>query len=64
LQSLSIALQSGQLGPLLSQLDLDPSAGNGVEAFLRAIQEQAGRRQRDQEDENVEDHSGDRMEED
>lgn len=64
LQSLSVALQSGQLGPLLSQLGLDPSAGNGVEAFLRAIQEQAGRRQRDHEDENTEDHSGDRMEED
>jgi len=64
LQSLSFALQSGQLGPLLSQLDLDPSAGSGVEAFLRAIQEQAGRRQRDNEDENAEDHSGDRMEED
>ncbi|CAG8436946.1 13889_t:CDS:10 [Rhizophagus irregularis] len=64
LQSLSIALQSGQLGPLLSQLGLDPSAGNGVEAFLRAIQEQANRRHRDHEDENTEDHSGDRMEED
>ncbi|RIA95808.1 proteasome complex subunit Rpn13 ubiquitin receptor-domain-containing protein [Glomus cerebriforme] len=64
LQSLSIALQSGQLGPLLTQLGLDPSAGNGVEAFLRAIQEQANRRHRDHEDENAEDHSGDRMEED
>uniref|UniRef100_A0A1D1YY88 Proteasomal ubiquitin receptor ADRM1 n=1 Tax=Anthurium amnicola TaxID=1678845 RepID=A0A1D1YY88_9ARAE len=64
LQSLSIALQSGQLGPLLTQLGLDPSAGNGVEAFLRAIQEQAGRRNRGHEDENTEDHSGDRMEED
>ncbi|CAG8522017.1 5077_t:CDS:10 [Paraglomus brasilianum] len=40
LQTLSVALQSGELGPLLSQLGLDPSAGNGVEAFLRAIQEQ------------------------
>ncbi|CAG8601070.1 8331_t:CDS:2 [Acaulospora morrowiae] len=29
LQSLNIALQSGQLGPLLTQLGLDPSAGNG-----------------------------------
>jgi len=45
-------------------LGLDPSAGNGVEAFLRAIQEQAGRQHRDHEDENTEDHSGDRMEED
>ncbi|CAG8454266.1 14496_t:CDS:10 [Funneliformis mosseae] len=65
LQSLSMALQSGQLGPLLTQLGLDPSAGNGVEAFLRAVQEQAGRRQRDHnDDENADDHSGDRMEED
>ncbi|CAI2166701.1 17443_t:CDS:2 [Funneliformis geosporum] len=65
LQSLSMALQSGQLGPLLTQLGLDPSAGNGVEAFLRAVQEQAGRRQRDHnDDDNTDDHSGDRMEED
>ncbi|CEP15446.1 hypothetical protein [Parasitella parasitica] len=41
LQSLSAALQTGQLGPLLSQLGLDPSAGNSVESFLVAIGEQA-----------------------
>ncbi|KAI8088855.1 proteasome complex subunit Rpn13 ubiquitin receptor-domain-containing protein [Halteromyces radiatus] len=41
LQSLTAALQSGQLGPLLTQLGLDPSAGNGVEAFLKAIEDQA-----------------------
>ncbi|KAF1797433.1 proteasome complex subunit Rpn13 ubiquitin receptor-domain-containing protein [Mucor lusitanicus] len=41
LQSLSAALQTGQLGPLLSQLGLDPSAGNSVESFLIAIGEQA-----------------------
>ena len=29
LHRLSVALQSGQLGPLMSQLGLDPSAGNG-----------------------------------
>ncbi|RUO96096.1 hypothetical protein BC936DRAFT_142640 [Jimgerdemannia flammicorona] len=69
LQSLSIALQSGQLGPLLTQLGLDPSAGNGmflvsfyggvhgVEAFLRAIEEQARRQ-------GEEDQGGDRMDED
>ncbi|CAG8697938.1 6056_t:CDS:2, partial [Acaulospora colombiana] len=64
LQSLSIALQSGQLGPLLTQLGLDPSAGNGVEAFLRAIQEQASRRQEHHEEDNADEQSGDRMEED
>ncbi|KAI7887913.1 proteasome complex subunit Rpn13 ubiquitin receptor-domain-containing protein [Mucor mucedo] len=41
LQSLSAALATGQLGPLLSQLGLDPSAGNSVESFLIAIGEQA-----------------------
>ncbi|CAO3694411.1 unnamed protein product [Umbelopsis ramanniana] len=44
LHRLSAALQSGQLGPLMTQLGLDPSAGNGVEAFLAAIEEQARRR--------------------
>jgi hypothetical protein len=29
LHRLSAALQSGQLGPLMTQLGLDPSAGNG-----------------------------------
>jgi 26S proteasome regulatory subunit N13 len=29
LHRLSVALQSGQLGPLMTQLGLDPSAGNG-----------------------------------
>ncbi|KAI9033839.1 proteasome complex subunit Rpn13 ubiquitin receptor-domain-containing protein [Phycomyces nitens] len=46
LQSLSSAIQSGQLGPLLSQLGLDPSAGQSVEAFLRAIEKQARDRER------------------
>ncbi|RUS20652.1 hypothetical protein BC937DRAFT_94691 [Endogone sp. FLAS-F59071] len=67
LQSLSIALQSGQLGPLLTQLGLDPSAGNSVEAFLNAIQEQAGRQQSEEdqaEEGQGEDQSGDRMDED
>ncbi|CAO3632186.1 unnamed protein product [Cunninghamella blakesleeana] len=41
LRSLSTALQSGQLGPLITQFGLDPSAGNGVEAFLKAIEDQA-----------------------
>ncbi|CAO3594487.1 unnamed protein product [Absidia cylindrospora] len=47
LHSLSTALQSGQLGPLLTQLGLDPSAGNGVEAFLKAIEDQARRKDED-----------------
>ncbi|CAG8567501.1 4368_t:CDS:2 [Racocetra fulgida] len=59
LQSLSIALQSGQLGPLLTQLGLDPSAGR-VEAFLRAIQEQVSRQRRNNpEEDNAEDQGGD-----
>ncbi|KAF9896500.1 adhesion regulating molecule 1 [Lobosporangium transversale] len=40
LVSLSTALESGQLGPLLRQFGLSPDAGDGVEGFLRAIQEQ------------------------
>lgn len=45
LQSLSYALSSGQLGPLLAQLGLEGSNGaSGVETFLRAIEEQARRR--------------------
>ncbi|KAF9143408.1 hypothetical protein BG015_000433 [Linnemannia schmuckeri] len=40
LVSLSTALESGQLGPLLRQFGLGPNAGNGVEGFLSAIQEQ------------------------
>ncbi|CAO3631372.1 unnamed protein product [Cunninghamella echinulata] len=45
LRSLSTALQSGQLGPLISQFGLDPSAGNGVEAFLKAIEDQARKKE-------------------
>ncbi|KAF9114499.1 hypothetical protein BGX27_010649 [Mortierella sp. AM989] len=41
LVSLSTALESGQLGPLLRQFGLGPNAGDGVEGFLDAIQEQA-----------------------
>ncbi|KAG9291942.1 hypothetical protein G9A89_004880 [Geosiphon pyriformis] len=52
LQLLSIALQSGQLGPLLTSLGLDSSTGTGVEAFLRAIQEQATRQRDDGENNN------------
>ncbi|KAI8087614.1 uncharacterized protein B0P05DRAFT_368649 [Gilbertella persicaria] len=47
LQSLSAALQTGQLGPLLTQLGLDPSAGNSVESFLIAISEQAKKKKGD-----------------
>ncbi|KAG0240845.1 hypothetical protein BGW41_006600 [Actinomortierella wolfii] len=43
LVSLSSALESGQLGPLLRQFGLSPSAGDGVDGFLRAIEEQAQR---------------------
>ncbi|RHZ88519.1 hypothetical protein Glove_22g209 [Diversispora epigaea] len=63
LQSLNIALQSGQLSTFLNQLGLDSSAGNGVEAFLRALQEQASRHHGEHRDDN-EEQSGDRMEED
>ncbi|KAG0200304.1 Squalene epoxidase [Mortierella sp. GBA30] len=41
LVSLSTALESGQLGPLLRQFGLGPNAGDGVEGFLNAIEEQA-----------------------
>ncbi|KAF9093130.1 hypothetical protein BGX29_010076 [Mortierella sp. GBA35] len=41
LVSLSTALESGQLGPLLRQFGLGPNAGNGVEGFISSIQEQA-----------------------
>lgn len=44
LASLNAGLQSGQLGPLIAELGLDPSVGGplgGVEAFLRALQEKA-----------------------
>ncbi|KAF9354344.1 hypothetical protein BGX26_007818 [Mortierella sp. AD094] len=41
LVSLSTALESGQLGPLLRQFGLGPNAGDGVEGFLSAILEQA-----------------------
>ncbi|KAF9282692.1 Squalene epoxidase [Mortierella alpina] len=41
LVSLSTALESGQLGPLLRQFGLGPNAGDGVEGFLSAIEEQA-----------------------
>ncbi|KAG0259436.1 hypothetical protein BG011_002648 [Mortierella polycephala] len=41
LVSLSTALESGQLGPLLRQFGLGTNAGDGVEGFLSAIEEQA-----------------------
>ena len=79
LATLSFALESGELGPLLTQLGLDPSAGNskfflvmmiiierqhssevnikeqlyyylGVESFLRAIEQQARRRDQERND--------------
>lgn len=56
LQSLSAALHTGQLGPLLSQLGLDPSAGNSVESFLIAIGKQAEQKSHN--------HDTDAMEED
>ncbi|CAO3703673.1 unnamed protein product [Rhizopus stolonifer] len=40
LHSLTVALETGQLGPLLAQLGLDPT-GYGVESFLKAIENQA-----------------------
>ncbi|KAI9255241.1 proteasome complex subunit Rpn13 ubiquitin receptor-domain-containing protein [Phascolomyces articulosus] len=47
LATLSFALESGELGPLLTQLGLDPSAGTSVESFLRAIEQQARRREQE-----------------
>lgn len=47
LQSLSAALATGQLGPLLAQLGLDPAAGNSVESFLIAVGEQAKQKKND-----------------
>ncbi|KAJ1723908.1 hypothetical protein LPJ53_001761 [Coemansia erecta] len=41
LGSLSYVLESGQMAPLVGQLGLGPEASTSVEAFLRAIQEQA-----------------------
>lgn len=41
LHSLTVALRTGALGPLVQQLGLDPSAAYGVEAFLRAINRKA-----------------------
>ncbi|KAF9154749.1 hypothetical protein DFQ26_000138 [Actinomortierella ambigua] len=43
LVSLSSALDSGQLGPLLRQFGLSASAGDGVDGLLRAIEEQVQR---------------------
>ncbi|KAG0219129.1 hypothetical protein BGX31_011412 [Mortierella sp. GBA43] len=40
LVSLSTALESGQLGPLMRQFGLGPNAGDGVEGFLSSIQDQ------------------------
>lgn len=61
LHSLSAALQSGQLGPLVTQLGLPPEAGQSVEGFLRAIEEQARRRDGDNESG---DQGGDNMDTD
>lgn len=49
--SLNHSLQSGQQGPLIAQLGLDPAVGGplgGVEAFLAAIRQQAGRKKAQQ----------------
>ncbi|KAJ2155906.1 hypothetical protein GGF46_005528 [Coemansia sp. RSA 552] len=40
LASLSYVLESGQMGPLVTQLGLDPEAGTSVRAFLQAIEKQ------------------------
>lgn len=50
LQSLGAALQTGQLGPLLSQLGLHPSAGNSVDSFLIGISEQAKQNKKNKND--------------
>ncbi|RKP12185.1 proteasome complex subunit Rpn13 ubiquitin receptor-domain-containing protein [Piptocephalis cylindrospora] len=43
LRSLSVALNSGQLGPLASSLGLGSGAGSSVRAFLQAISDRARR---------------------
>ncbi|KAI9315857.1 hypothetical protein BX666DRAFT_260702 [Dichotomocladium elegans] len=53
LASLSFALESGELGPLLTQLGLPASAGSNVEAFLRAIEEQTKRISQNRNNEDV-----------
>jgi len=41
LEGFSAALQTGQIGSLMSQFNLDPSKGNDLESFLLAIQSYA-----------------------
>ncbi|KAJ2550095.1 hypothetical protein IWW49_003517 [Coemansia sp. RSA 1797] len=50
LESLSYVLESGQMGPLVTQLGLAPEAGSSVAAFLKAIQEQLEREKAEDED--------------
>ncbi|KAJ1918557.1 hypothetical protein IWQ60_007469 [Tieghemiomyces parasiticus] len=66
-RSLSYALQSGQLGPLIQQLGLPQEASFGVENFLRAVETQVKQEKHDskQGDGSAEqDDGGDSMEED
>ncbi|KAI9591188.1 proteasome complex subunit Rpn13 ubiquitin receptor-domain-containing protein [Syncephalis fuscata] len=66
LASLSEALNTGQLGPLVQELGLPPSAGNGVEAFLQAIETCARQRASEVEEEMQADpapNNADQMEE-
>ncbi|KAI8057952.1 proteasome complex subunit Rpn13 ubiquitin receptor-domain-containing protein [Syncephalis plumigaleata] len=71
LASLSAALNTGQLGPLVQELGLPPSAGHGVEAFLQAIETCARQRATENEEEmqadptpsNQDHHASDQMEE-
>lgn len=44
------ALRTGLLGSLVTQLGLPDEAGTGVEAFLRAVTEQAAEEDEDEED--------------
>ena len=44
MRGLSEALNSGQAGPLLSQLGLDSEGTIGVGAFLKALSRQAGKK--------------------
>jgi 26S proteasome regulatory subunit N13 len=70
IRALSIALNSGQVAPLVQELGLPASAGTSVKAFLEAIHRMAQDRAEEEEDSQMlqadpaPENSGDRMEED
>ncbi|KAI8867568.1 hypothetical protein GQ42DRAFT_149433 [Ramicandelaber brevisporus] len=52
--ALDSGLRSGQLMPLIRELNLDPSAATGAEAFLRAIERQVNAEKQESERDNKE----------